>query len=140
MPGDGVTGGDHDRPGGVAVEPDDASGCQRGSHRHAADVHVMARRSETPRGGKDEDYEDRDGHNRNEPQHMNPRSLHNLTTSGGIALLYLSLNEKTSYNSRPVARPTMRFAPWSRPRSQQGPNRVRAIRWSMKAARLFLYV
>src|SRR2546426_10882798 len=76
MPGDGVTGGDHDRPGSVTVEPDDASGCKRGSHRHAADVHVMARRSETPRGGKDEDYEDRDGHNRNEPQHLNPWSLH----------------------------------------------------------------
>src|SRR5438128_2049472 len=111
MPGDGVTDGDHDRSRGEAVEPDDASGGQRGSHRHAADVHVMACPSETPRGGKDEDYEDRDGHNRNEPQHMNPGSLHNLTTFGCIALLYLSLNEKTSCNSRPVVRPTIRFAP-----------------------------
>src|SRR5437899_5189900 len=76
MPGDGVTCGDHDRSGSVAVEPDDPSGCKGGSHRHATDVHVVARRGETPRGGKDEDYENRDGHNCNEPQHMNSWSRH----------------------------------------------------------------
>src|SRR2546425_6845880 len=35
-----------------------------------------------------------------------PGLFTNRTTSGGIALLYLSVNEKTSCNSRPVVRPT----------------------------------
>src|SRR6058998_54986 len=81
VPGDGVTDGDHDRSGGVAIEPDDPSGRQRGSHRHTTDVYVMARWGETPRGGEDEDHEDRDGHhsrNSRQPNSLSPHQPHRL--------------------------------------------------------------
>src|SRR3989442_253872 len=138
MPGDGVTCGDHDRSGSVAVEPDDPSGCKGGSHRHATDVHVVARRGETPRGGKDEDYEDRDGHNCNEPQHMNswfPHKPHHFRRHRTAILK----REREDLAQLVADCPTMPFTPWSRARSQQGPNRVHAIRRCMKAARLFSY-
>src|SRR5438093_9966950 len=76
LPCNGVTDGDHDRSGGVAIEPDDPSRCKGGSHRHAPDFDVVGRCGETPRGGEDENYEDCDGHNCNEPQHMNAVSPH----------------------------------------------------------------
>src|SRR3989454_1151955 len=138
MPGDGVTCGDHDRSGGVAVEPDDASGRKGGSHGHATDVHVVACRGETPRGGKEEDYEDRDGRNCNEPQHMNPWSLHKPHHFRRHRAAILK-REREDIVQLGADRPTMPFTLWSRARSQQGPNRLRAIRCSMKAARLFSY-
>src|SRR6058998_2967410 len=140
MPGDGVTDGDHDRSGGVAVEPDDASGRQRGSHRHATDIYVIARCGETTRGGKDENHEDRDGHhsrNSRQPNSLSPHRLHRLR--GNRATVFNVVPEPSV--DRPANGSVRRIYAVCVPRlgSQQGPNRVRAIRWSMKAARLFSY-
>src|SRR3989449_10761842 len=93
VPGDGVTDGDHDRSGSVAVEPDDASGRQRSSHRHATDVYVMARRGQTPRGGGDENYENRDGHHSRNSRQSNSLSPHQLHRLRGIAPRYLTWSQ-----------------------------------------------
>src|SRR5437879_13533080 len=87
-PGGWVSGGDPDRPRREAVEPHNAPGCERRSCGHPADVHVVRRSGKTPRDGKEERHEKRDGQN---CEHSPP------TRSGSIHLLHLLRGNHASW-------------------------------------------